>query len=89
MLIMLINRVSFGSKYESDKDASDGFLILGSPFCCLELRRVLVGSLPTRFRCRFDCRLSIRRFVDSLHSFISLHQRATSAANDEMNECSE
>jgi hypothetical protein len=51
MLILLINRVSFGSKYESDKDASDGFLILGSPFCCLGLRRVLVGSLPTRFRC--------------------------------------
>jgi hypothetical protein len=26
------NRVSFGSKYELDKDASDGFLILVSPF---------------------------------------------------------
>jgi hypothetical protein len=44
---MLINRVSFGSRYESDKDASNGFLILGFPFCCLELRRVLVKSLPT------------------------------------------
>jgi hypothetical protein len=50
---MLLNRSSFDSKYESDKDASNGFLILGSPFYCLELQRVLIRSLPTRFRCRF------------------------------------
>ena len=41
---LLINRVSFGSKYESDKDASNGFLILISPF-------LLLFGVATRFAC--------------------------------------
>ena len=55
-----MNRVSLGSEYESDKDASDGFLIPVSPFlfgvatrlaCGLQALRahILVESLPTRF----------------------------------------
>jgi hypothetical protein len=39
------NRVSFGSKYESDKDASNSFLIPVSPF--------LLFGVATRFACGY------------------------------------